>query len=99
MSDFFDKIEVAIGYNFKNRHLLRQALTHKSFSNEQAGGALHNERLEFLGDAVLELAISEWVFCQYPDIPEGGLRTQTRGAGGQDDVTGTREKGAQIAHE
>lgn len=73
MSDFFDKIEVAIGYNFKNRHLLRQALTHKSFSNEQAGGALHNERLEFLGDAVLELAISEWVFCQYPDIPEGGL--------------------------
>jgi ribonuclease-3 len=73
LSEFLDKIEGAIGYRFKDRHLLRQALTHKSFSNEQAEGAPHNERLEFLGDAVLELAISAWVFRQYPDIPEGGL--------------------------
>ncbi len=73
MSEFLDEIEGAIGYRFTDRGLLLQALTHKSFSNEQTGGGLHNERLEFLGDAVLELAISSWVFRQYPDIPEGGL--------------------------
>ncbi|MEA3543918.1 MAG: ribonuclease III, partial [Thermodesulfobacteriota bacterium] len=53
--------------------LLLQALTHKSFSNEQAEFVPHNERLEFLGDAVLELVVSDWVFCHYPNIPEGGL--------------------------
>lgn len=73
MVGFLDTLEVAIGYRFNDPHLLQQALTHKSFSNEQAEVAPHNERLEFLGDAVLELAISEWVFRQYPAIPEGGL--------------------------
>lgn len=73
LSEFLDKLEAAIDYHFTDRLLLQQSLTHKSFSNEQAGVGLHNERLEFLGDAVLELAVSEWVFRQYPDIPEGGL--------------------------
>ncbi|MDX2481665.1 MAG: ribonuclease III [Desulfuromusa sp.] len=70
---FFDELEKTIGYAFADRQLLLQALTHKSFSNEQSEYVPHNERLEFLGDAVLELVISDWVFCHYPDIPEGGL--------------------------
>ncbi len=73
MSFSLDNLETTLGYKFSDRQLLIQALTHKSFSNEQVDVALHNERLEFLGDAVLELAVSEWVFNHYPDIPEGGL--------------------------
>ena len=73
MQNYLDKLETAISYTFTDRQLLLQALTHKSFSNEQAEFAPHNERLEFLGDAVLELVISDWVFSHYPDIPEGGL--------------------------
>lgn len=71
---FLDDLERRIGYNFKDRQLPVQALTHKSFSNEQVGNPVaHNERLEFLGDAVLELAVSERLFSCYPDMPEGGL--------------------------
>ncbi len=73
MSAYLKSLESLIGYQFKDPQLPVQALTHKSYSNEQTGGAAHNERLEFLGDAVLELAVSEWVYRQYPDIPEGGL--------------------------
>lgn len=73
MLNQLDKLEDIIGYTFGDKQLLLQALTHKSFSNEQAEFVPHNERLEFLGDAVLELVISNWVFCHYPDIPEGGL--------------------------
>lgn len=73
-NSFIHDLEQQIGYNFNDQLLPLQALTHKSFSNEQVGEqVLHNERLEFLGDAVLELAVSEQVFTQYPDIPEGGL--------------------------
>ena len=72
--NFLDDLEQQIGYRFQNRLLPQQALTHKSFSHEQAGDpVMHNERLEFLGDAVLELAVSDRVFNHYPDIPEGGL--------------------------
>ena len=73
MSFSQENLEKALAYHFKDPDLLLQALTHKSFSNEQADDILHNERLEFLGDAVLELAVSEYVFHKYPDIPEGGL--------------------------
>lgn len=73
MQKYLDKLEKAIGYSFTDRDLLLQALTHKSFSNEQSEFVPHNERLEFLGDAVLELVISDWVFSRFPDIPEGGL--------------------------
>ncbi len=73
MSFSLENLETTLGYKFKKPDLLIQSLTHKSFSNEQAEDVQHNERLEFLGDAVLELAVSEWVFRQYPDIPEGGL--------------------------
>lgn len=69
-----EKLQVCLGYHFSDPALPLQALTHKSFSNEQRGlDEPHNERLEFLGDAVLELAISNKIYHQYPDIPEGGL--------------------------
>ncbi len=75
MSDFsIDQLQQDLGYAFDNLALSTQALTHKSFSNEQQGAdELHNERLEFLGDAVLELAVSERIYRIYPDISEGGL--------------------------
>ena len=73
MENYLNNLETMIGYTFTDRQLLLQALTHKSFSNEQAEFVPHNERMEFLGDAVLELAVSDWVFNHYPDIPEGGL--------------------------
>ena len=73
MPTYTSKLETLLGYQFKNQQLPQQALTHKSYSNEQADAPLHNERLEFLGDAVLELAVSDWVYRRYPDIPEGGL--------------------------
>lgn len=59
------------GYAFENIDLLRQALTHTSYANEHH--LADNERLEFLGDAVLELTISETLYLLYPDHPEGHL--------------------------
>lgn len=73
MTFTLESLEAVLAYSFIDRQLPLQALTHKSFSNEQNEDVLHNERLEFLGDAVLELAVSDWVFRHYPDIPEGGL--------------------------
>ncbi len=73
MAEFLRKLEEKIIYHFNNPALALQGLTHKSFSNEQADFISDNERLEFLGDAVLELAVSDWIFRHYPDIPEGGL--------------------------
>ena len=63
-----------IGYHFQNQNLLRQALTHSSYANEQRmKKEVNNERLEFLGDAVLELISSEYLFHHYPKHPEGEL--------------------------
>ncbi len=70
----FSKLESKIGYSFKNRDLLQQAFTHRSYLNENKGaGREHNERLEFLGDAVLELVVTEFLFAKYPTKPEGEL--------------------------
>ena len=64
-------LEKRIGYEFKNKDLLKQALTHSSFTNEQKINKAKNyERLEFLGDAVLELISSEFLFKVHPDVPE-----------------------------
>lgn len=69
-----DRLQQRIGYRFAESDRLQEALTHKSFSNEQATGtAPHSERLEFLGDAVLDLAISAQAFALYPDFAEGDL--------------------------
>ena len=69
-----DELEVKIGYQYKDRGLLEQALTHSSFANEQKINKSKNyERLEFLGDAVLELVSSEFLFKSNSDMPEGQL--------------------------
>ena len=71
-------LEERIGYKFHNNALLKQAITHSSFTNEQKiNRAQHYERLEFLGDAVLELVSSEFLFREHPNMPEGEL-TKTR---------------------
>jgi len=66
-------LEKTIGVQFKNQDLLKQALVHRSYLNENPDFALgHNERLEFLGDAVLELVVTEYLYGHY-DNPEGDL--------------------------
>ncbi|WP_075718658.1 ribonuclease III [Roseburia sp. 499] len=68
------EFEKRIGYEFSDEKLLRQALTHSSYANERHMGKLaDNERLEFLGDAVLEIVSSEFLFHKYPKHPEGEL--------------------------
>ena len=68
------EFEEKIGYQFQNVELLQQALTHSSYANERhLGKHTDNERLEFLGDAVLEIITSEFLFHTYPDYPEGEL--------------------------
>ena len=68
------ELENKIGYHFKEHGRLRQALTHSSFANEKhMKKNSDNERLEFLGDAVLELVSSEYLFLHYPKLPEGEL--------------------------
>ena len=67
-------LEMAISYKFTNEKLLRHALSHSSYANEKKIGKLgSNERLEFLGDAVLELISSEYFFEKYKEKPEGDL--------------------------
>lgn len=73
MKKDFSKLEKVIGFDFKNQDLLRQALVHRSYLNEHPDFELeHNERLEFLGDAVLELAVTEYLYKHYHN-PEGEL--------------------------
>jgi len=68
------QLEDQIGYFFRDRKLLRRALTHRSYANEQADPRPpHNEALEFLGDAVLEFLISAWLLELYPTLTEGTL--------------------------
>ena len=70
-------LEERIGYEFRDEALLKQALTHSSFTNEQKINKEKNyERLEFLGDAVLELVSSEFLFREHPEVPEGELTKQ-----------------------
>ena len=70
----FQKLEERISYQFKNRNLLKQAVTHSSYSNEKRMSKLaNNERLEFLGDAVLEVISSEFIFLKYKQMDEGEM--------------------------
>lgn len=72
----FSLLENKIGATFQNKDLLTQAFVHRSYLNENPDFYLfHNERLEFLGDAVLELAVTKELFLNYPDKPEGELTT------------------------
>jgi ribonuclease III len=63
----------ALGLTFTDLDLLEEALTHRSYLNEHRDARVHNERLEFLGDAVLELAVTRFLFDTYPGKPEGEL--------------------------
>lgn len=70
----FSDFENKIGVNFKDKGLLKQAFTHRSYINEnRSAGLSHNERLEFLGDAVLELTTTKFLYEKYPDLDEGAL--------------------------
>lgn len=67
-----NELEKKIGYRFQDFSYLEHAMRHSSFCNEQKMNRLNNnERLEFLGDAVLELVISEFLYLNYPKMPEG----------------------------
>ncbi len=70
------ELEAKIGYVFENKEILRLALTHSSYANEikaKNKHALCNERLEFLGDSILSLVTSEYIFSEYTHLPEGEL--------------------------
>jgi len=70
----YKNLEKIIGVKFKNKKLLQEALTHRSYLNEKPKLKLkHNERLEFLGDAVLELITTEYLYKKYPTKTEGEL--------------------------
>lgn len=67
------KLEEKIEYTFKDKCLLTQALTHSSYANEKQGGIKCNERLEFLGDAVISIVSAQYLYEAFPDMPEGDL--------------------------
>src|SRR5437870_9824145 len=66
-------LEFKLGYTFKNRQLLSQALTHSSHANEKSAGEEDNEQLEFLGDSVLGFLVSDFLFRAHPKLTEGQL--------------------------
>lgn len=70
-ADDLEELERVIGYTFKKRMYLNRALTHSSYSGGKNNGS--NERLEFLGDAVLRLTVSRYLFTNMTTVPEGGL--------------------------
>ncbi|MBQ6825099.1 MAG: ribonuclease III [Clostridia bacterium] len=67
------EFEKKLGYTFKNPNLLLNALTHSSYANETRNGISSNERLEFLGDSVLSVIVSDYIFKEFSKIPEGEL--------------------------
>jgi len=74
MKPDFSQFEKNIGIVFKDKDILKQAFTHRSYLNEHRDSELvHNERLEFLGDAVLELIVTEYLYTKYPESDEGEL--------------------------
>lgn len=69
-----ERFSATLGVQFTNINLLHQALTHTSYANEcKNASILHNERLEFLGDAVLDVVVSEYLFRNFSNLPEGEL--------------------------
>lgn len=70
----YEELGQKIGITFKDKNLLKMTFVHRSYVNEHRGEELeHNERLEFLGDAVLELVVTEYLYQKYPHQPEGEL--------------------------
>lgn len=80
MKDALSDVEKNLNYTFVDSELLRLALTHPSYAHEhpeEGGEEHHNQRLEFLGDAVLDFLVAAWLYRTFPDFPEGTL-TQLR---------------------
>jgi len=77
-NDRLTRVECALGYTFRDRALLEEALTHRTFVNE-AGGGKDNQRLEFFGDAVLDFLLSDLLLVRFPESREGEL-TRIRAA-------------------
>ena len=78
--DIFDNFQALLGYTFNAPLLLRQAMTHASYVHEEKlEPHVSNERLEFLGDAVLELCVSDLLYRRYPKQPEGALTLRRAG--------------------
>lgn len=75
----FSELEEQIGYHFQNQDFIYEALSHSSYANEKKKHRKSNERLEFLGDSVLSIVVSQYLFEHYPDLPEGEL-TKIRAA-------------------
>ncbi|MCD7773937.1 MAG: ribonuclease III, partial [Ruminococcus sp.] len=65
------EFEEIIGYSFKDKNLIYTALSHSSFANENKKQRRSNERLEFLGDSVLSIIVSDYIFEHYTFLPEG----------------------------
>ena len=72
-------LEERLGYQFRDRGLLENALTHSSYANENKSPLGSNERLEFLGDSILGMVTADFLYTHHPDLPEGDL-TRTRAA-------------------
>ena len=69
-----EELERKIGYQFKNKALMKEAITHSSYAKERKSQHIkYNERLEFLGDAVLSIVVSDYIFKHCPELPEGEL--------------------------
>ena len=69
-----EKLQKTINYTFKNQDYLKEALTHSSYANEHKSKKIRcNERLEFFGDSILSLIVSEYIYINCPDFPEGDL--------------------------
>ncbi len=68
-----NRFEEYIGYHFNNKEILIEALSHSSYANEKKKCRCSNERLEFLGDSVLSIIVSEYLFSHYTEMPEGEL--------------------------
>ncbi|MBR4973111.1 MAG: ribonuclease III, partial [Clostridia bacterium] len=66
-------LEQNLGYSFKNKNLLINALCHSSYANEVRNGTSSNERLEFLGDSVLSVVVADYLYNNFKNLPEGEL--------------------------
>ena len=81
MARSLEELQEKIGYQFQNIEYLKQALTHSSYANETGAHNHHllcNERLEFLGDSVLSIITSDYLYRQFPSLPEGDLTCMRR---------------------
>jgi ribonuclease III len=93
MEEKLKEVEKKVGVEFENRNLLVQAFCHRSYLNENPDFNLgHNERLEFLGDAVLELVVTNFLYLQYPEKSEGELTSWRAALVNTKEIADTAEK-------